>query len=271
MKAFHKVWTLTLFGMCACGEVHNGDAGADASSDATLDASVVDAFPIDAETDSAIDVGSDAGNAADASGFGLIAGPCGMVAGELETPTPSLFVNRLDFADDRFDDPGDIDLLTAGAQRILDEGTLGGSSGLSEAFAYEVLERCEGASLLKSESLISYMEGTTGAFTDILVELEGLKIGVSVTRAVGFPRDDPYTIEDGASIIERKLSDVLESTARVADGDRWVKQILLVMAYADMHAESLQTAWDAIDASVRADTIVYVVITDGMDGPIYGD
>ncbi len=41
------------------------------------------------------------------------------------------------------------------------------------------------------------------------------------------------------------------------------------MAYADMHAESLETAWDSLDATLTADTIVYVVVTDGRDDPLY--
>ncbi len=243
------------------------DAGSDAGSDAGLDAG------FDAGLDAGFDAGSDAGLDAgmDAStpapGFGVIAGPCPMVLGELAADAPSFFRNRLDFGEDPFDVPDDVSRLTPGGQEIWMEGTLGGSSGESEVFAYEILSRCEGATLLKSESEITY--AVEGAKTDILVDFAGTPIGVSVTRAFVFPPTDPYTVDIARDLLTRKLTDILESSANVAPSDRWQKQILVVMAYADMHAESIMSAWAGLDPSVTADTIVYVVVTDGMDEPLY--
>jgi hypothetical protein len=58
----------------------------------------------------------------------------------------------------------------------------GGSSGLSEIFAYEQLARCEGAVFLKSETEIVYAPPTSKK-TDLEVMLGTHKLGVSVTRA----------------------------------------------------------------------------------------
>ncbi|MEM9071494.1 MAG: hypothetical protein AAGE52_23510 [Myxococcota bacterium] len=274
---------IACFFLVACGDdSSSGDAGFDAAIDAARPDTSVDAGDEDAGVDAGADgedVGVDAADSAvemDAGsdggladpGFGDILGPCAMIIGELSADAPSFFVNRLDFGSDPFDDPEDVDALTAGGQQILEEGTAGGSSIVSELFAYEVLERCEGASFLKSETNIIYVD-VAGAITDLLVAFGDQKIGVSVTRAVGFPRDDPYPVSEADRILTDKLMDVLESSARVAPDDAWDKQILVVMAYGEMHAESLRTAWDALDASVTADTIVYVVITDGMDAPLY--
>lgn len=264
-----------LLALVACGDDSSAvdagevDGGTDASFDASFDGSFdagVDVGTDGGAEDASVDVGADASAE---MGFGGIAGPCPAIMAELTSDTPSFLLTRLDFADDPFDDPEDVDQLTAGGQEILDEGTLGGSSSISEVFAYEVLERCEMASLIKSETEIEYMVGTTGPSTDMLVGFDESRIGVSVTRAVGFPRDDPYTVERATMLLEDKLGDILLSTARVAPADAWSKQILLVMAYEEMHAESLETAWESIDDAVRADTIVYVVITDGMDAPVY--
>ena len=256
----------------ACGDDSSSpDAGTDGSIvDAGVDAIVRDTG------DDAIDSGADGGvdaalDAMAEMGFGEIGGPCPLIMDELTGDEGAYFSIRLDFADDPFDDPEDTDQLTLGGQEILAEGTLGGSSGISEVFAYEVLQRCEGAFLIKSETEIMYMPDTPGPSTDILVGFDATKIGVSVTRAVGFPRDDPYTVERATTLLEDKLGDVLLSSARVRADDAWVKQILVVMAYAEMHADSLQAAWLSIDPDVRADTLVYVVVTDGMDGPVYGD
>ncbi|HJL23449.1 MAG TPA: hypothetical protein RMH80_14545, partial [Polyangiaceae bacterium LLY-WYZ-15_(1-7)] len=199
---------------------------------------------------------------------GAIAGPCFRVAAELDEATPSYFATRLDFMDDAFDDPEERDLLTPGAREILEEGTAGGSSEISEAFAMEVLARCEGATLLQSETEIRYdpMESTR---TDMRVSIDGMPVGVSVTRAFRFPPGSPFTTTDAMGLLEDKLGDILVSSANVEPEFDWVKQILVVMAYADMHEESLRTVWDTLDAETRADTIVYVVITDGDDSPVY--
>ena len=55
----------------------------------------------------------------------------------------------------------------------------------------------------------------------------------------------------------------------VSEADSWHKQILVVVAYSGMHGESLRTAWDSLGVDVRADTVVYVVVTDGADAPLY--
>ena len=252
---------------CSDGSAHTDP---DASRDAgpADDAAPVDAdLPFDAgHADSGITMDGGPWDAG-ATAFGEIAGPCGRLVAELGVSTPSFFQTRLDFAMDGFDDPAERSLLTAGAQEILMDGTAGGSSGVSEAFAFEVLARCENATLVKSETEIVYVPATSPK-TDMLVSMGDVPVGVSVVRAVGFPPDSPYTTAE-ALIIERKLDDILESSANVVAADRWVKQILVVMAYADMHAESIRTVWEGLDPATRADTIVYVVVTDGEDTPVY--
>ena len=73
-------------------------------------------------------------------------------------------------------DPADRPLLTPGGQRLAATPNAGGSSGLSEIFAYEQLARCEAATLLHTETEIMY-DGT-GKITDMEVSIDGHKIGV---------------------------------------------------------------------------------------------
>ena len=209
----------------------------------------------------------DGGGSVAAPGFGTISGDCGEVSAELSDAAPSLFENHIDFANDPFDLNTDLSQLTIGGQEIIADGNAGGSSVLSEVFSYEVLARCEGALLLKTETEVRYDQA--GKITDLLVEIDGEKVGVSVTRAVGFPRDAPYTIEQARALLEDKLSDILISSANVSAEDAWVKQVLHVVAYAEQHAESVRAAWAQVDSTVRADTIVLVTVTDGDDAFIY--
>lgn len=201
------------------------------------------------------------------AGFGTITGDCGVLDDELTEAAPSHARGAIEFA--REYTAADLSMLTSGGQQIVNDGTLGGSSVLSEAFAFELLSRCELAMLLKTEGEIVY--DTEGKKTDFVADIDGNKIGVSVTRAVGFPRDDPYTVTQARSLLEDKLADIIESSANVSAADRWHKQILAIMAYAPGHADSLITALGQIDGVTKADTIVWITVTNGSDDFIYCD
>jgi len=197
-------------------------------------------------------------------GLGDISGDCGLIDDELLSGAPYLFANVLDMGASEFD----YDLLTEGGQEVWDDDNLGGSSLESEVMAYEVLARCELADLVKTESEILYID-EGGKKTDILVEITGIRIGVSVTRAYAWPEDAPYTIEQATGLLNDKLADVLLSSANVDPADAWAKQILHVMAFTADHGGSIQAAWADIEPSVKADTLLVVTVTDGNDDFIY--
>jgi len=197
--------------------------------------------------------------------LGMLSGDCGLIdAIELESPDPFVFTGALDFGVLGYD----YELLTPGGQQIYDEGNLNPGSIYSEIVAYEVLARCDTATLLKTEATIVYTN-PMGKKTDFLAEIDGLKVGVSVVRAVGFPKDNPYSVAQAKTILDDKLADILVSSANVAPEDAWVKQILSVVAYGPMHLESLLTAYETVDPAIKADTLLVITVTDGNDAFIY--
>jgi hypothetical protein len=201
-------------------------------------------------------------------GFGALSGDCGVIDEAVWASSEPLFVqNHLDFGDDPYDE-ADYDLLTPGAQTIYDLPNAGGSSKDSEAFAAEVLTRCELATFLKTEMQILYRD-PQGKITDLLVQIDGRKTGVSVTRAMSWPLDDPYSPDAASALLVKKLEGIQASTANVAPTDAWARQILSVMAYGPAHAEVLHQAWQTLSADLRGDTIVYVTVTDGDDAFLY--
>lgn len=198
-------------------------------------------------------------------GLGVISGDCGLIdALELDSPSPFTFENAIDFGEVGFD----YDMLTPGGQEVFDDGNLGGSSLESEVVSFEVLARCEGASLLGTEGEIQYTD-PMGTKTDLLVEIDGRTVGVSVTRAMGFPLDTPYTEMQATTLLSGKLADVVASTANAGPRNPWVKQILHVIAYADMHAQSLFAAYATLPPEITADTILLVTVTHGNDAFVY--
>ena len=224
--------------------------------------------------------GPDAADAADAAndgdpgavplaGFGGITGMCGVLgAAELDGTTPLWFGGELTFAD-RYDDPAERDQLTPGGLAIVSVPNAGGSSVYSEVFAYEWLARCELAELIKTETDVVY--DVEGKKIDLLVGIDGRKVGVSVTRAVTFPFGDPYTLTAATTLFERKLDDIQLATAQVSAADRWSKQMLVTLAYDAQHAAVAMEAWAELDAATRDDTLLVTVVTSGDDVFIYTD
>ena len=222
-----------------------------------------DAATADTVADSA--TGDAAGSAG--SGFGVLSGMCGVLAvGDLTSASPEVVRDTFTFARE-YMDPADRPLLTAGGQRLAATPNAGGSSGLSEVFAYEQLARCEGADLLHTETEIMY-DGT-GKVTDMEVAIDGHKIGVSVTRAQTYPLGQTYPLDTATMLISRKLTDIQASSAHVSAADKWDKQILSVLAYDGPTADTVVQAWQGLDATTKEYTIVVVTQTDGTDTFIY--
>jgi len=97
----------------------------------------------------------------------------------------SIFQNSIDFGASGYD-VSQFNDLTLGAQSIITAANDGGSSTLSVAFSFEVLGRSQSAVLLKTGDEILY-DDPSSKTADYLVEINGHKIGVTTTRAVGFP------------------------------------------------------------------------------------
>ena len=239
-----------------------GDGGRDASA-SRVDAGLDDAGFADAGLDGDLSVFP-------LAGFGDISGMCDALASPELTAggAPLLLTSAIEFSD-RYDDPEDRPLLTTGGVEIILDGNAGGSSLYSEVFAFELLARCELAALLKTETEILY--DVDGKKTDLLVSIDAIKLGVSVTRAVTFPFGSPYTPEAATELLDRKLDDITVSSANVAAADRWEKQLLAVLAYDEQHAEVAAAAWADLDAETRADTVVLITTTAGDDLFIYTD
>ncbi len=200
-------------------------------------------------------------------GFGTITGTCGPIdTSHLQSPDNFVFINTIDFGTDPYD-ASDYEHLSLGGQTIADTPNAGGSSQWSEVFSYELLYRCELAQLLKTETEILY--DTEGAITDLLVSINTLKVGVSVTRAMSWPRDTPYSPTQALDLLEGKLEDIQESSQNVAAADAWEKQILHVITDRVEHISVLQDALNTIDVALLGDTIVLLSVTEGQDDFIY--
>lgn len=223
------------------------------------------------DTGDPVDTAGDSGSPEDTgdtddpeSGFPEISGDCLVLDVELTDEVSSVFSNSINFGETGFDEA----YLSEGGTTLFETDNAGGSSLFSEIFAFELLHRCEDARLLKTETEITYTD-SQGKITDMLLEIDSVKIGVSVTRAFVYPPDTPYTNELAEELLEKKLAGVLDSSANVGDEDAWEKQILHILAYSPDHQARVLESYQELDPSLTADTIVMVTSTEGEDAFLY--
>ncbi len=246
----------------AAVDAHAADAALDVTAtdvtatDVTAtDATATDITASDVTVDASTPMGSD-------EILGTLRGTCGTIRAMLHSPSPALVRNDLVFmAPERYAR----DTLSPGGQRLFDTANAGGSSSESEVMSYEALHFCEGASLLRTETEIHYAppdDAGANSITDILVEIGGERVGVSVTRAY-VPMPMVLSEASVRDLMTRKLQGINRSSVRVLPEDRWVKQILHVLAVDAASAALVERVWMGLDAATRADTIVVLTTTRG--------
>jgi hypothetical protein len=197
--------------------------------------------------------------------LGTISGACGVLDDVIWSgDSPLLVRNSLDLGSAEFD----AKKLSTGGQEVIDDGNRGGNSLYSEAVAYEALYYCEGAKLLKTETEIDYVEAS-GKKSDLLLEIDQRKIGVSVTRAYHYPPGEPYLESEAMALLQKKLAALPSSRANATAEDRWERSILHILAFDSQHADLIESAWSQIDATTKAKSIVVLTVTEGNDDFIY--
>ena len=149
--------------------------------------------------------------------------------------------------------------LSNDSMKILNLPNAGGTSVESEVLSYEVLHRCFGAQLLRTEMEIQYFpEGSKK--TDYSVLLFGKPIGISVTRAMKF--NGTFTEEDAIHLLEKKLLGIILSSENVYEEHGWEKQILHVWATHNYIADIIAEQFQKMSASLRLNTIMIITVSD---------
>ncbi|KJE98149.1 hypothetical protein CAOG_08159 [Capsaspora owczarzaki ATCC 30864] len=145
--------------------------------------------------------------------------------------------------------------LSESARRIRDCPNAGGSSVESEVLSFEVINRCFGATLHKTEMEVRYFPHG-GSITDYTCRMFGSLVGVSVTRAMNFNR--AFTLDDAHKLLSKKLNGIVN--ANLNSLENWSKQILHVWCSSEEHVRTLVEAYPLLPAATRANTVVVFTI-----------
>ncbi len=125
-----------------------------------------------------------------------------------------------------------------------------------------------GYQLLKTDDQITYSD-PTGKRVNFIIRQNGLNYGTAVTRAYHFPLTDPYTLDEATNLLNSKLIDIQLAKLNISPSEGISTQILVVLAYDAQYSGQIESAWNNIDASLKANIFLYVVTTEGNDEFIY--
>ncbi|KAG0204443.1 hypothetical protein BGX33_008528 [Mortierella sp. NVP41] len=173
-------------------------------------------------------------------------------------PVCVIIHTRLPRRTSRFDDfPWSSDAL-----RMLNLPNAGGSSLLSEVLSCEMLYRCLGARLAKTEMEIRYFFAYQ-PMTDYTISLPGLAagyhVGVSVTRA--FAYKGAYRRSECRKLLKKKLAGITASTRNVMD-ERLFKQILHVWVPNGKVARTVQATYRTLSQDLRRNSVVVISVVN---------
>jgi hypothetical protein len=231
------------------GEVSTEADDADAEEAETSDPSDAASVPDTAEPSQGTE-----------TAWGLITGACGEVAAAVQAGDAGVWQTTYTFDDaESFDAEG----LSGQTLKRYEEPNAGGSSRCTEVMSMQLLMDCEGASVLKTETEMVY--DTEGKIADYLAEVGGVTTGVSVTRAYKGPAIDVYTLEDATDLLEKKLDGIQQARTNVSAADAWDASLVHVWTLHPAWAETVVTAWEALDAALKADIVIVITVEVGSD------
>lgn len=160
------------------------------------------------------------------------------------------------------------------AQRILDEPNAGGTSTVSEALSMEYVYRRFCACDVITEMEIKYWSRNWKK-VDFICSVraaggERQRVGVSVTRAMGFPDYHSFTLEDATRLLRKKLYGLVVARAGVDELHHYDRSILHVWCQHPTVVERMREAFALMQAESEESVItedISVILTVAEDIP----
>lgn len=122
----------------------------------------------------------------------------------------------------------------------------GGSSNISEALSMKYMYMRHGITEFIPEMEVSYWIDCKKVDYLMFDKKIGEYVGVSVTRAVPYPRDTEYTLQRAETLLRKKLHGLVVARASVSDDCGFSTSILHVWCYNKSAAINIQKAHEVL-------------------------
>jgi len=155
------------------------------------------------------------------------------------------------------------------AIRSLTINNAGGNSTYSEALSIHYFDNIFKAKDFILEEEVEYWKDYK--MVDYICTINDLRIGVSVTRAMGFPTVDKFKKNDAETLLKRKINGLIVACDLVVDKYSFNKSILHIWCQNEEIADMVQEAYekelriDSMGLKVLCDVIVILTICDDND------
>jgi len=151
--------------------------------------------------------------------------------------------------------------LTTNAFRVSTEVNAGGASIVSEALSAELLSLLYNAEGLRTEMEVQYLF-PGWSMVDYVVNMFGSQVGVSVTRAMGYPNESAFGSGDAQRLLTKKLTGLATARRNMSKRDSFRKSVLHVFAQSERVANLLQEEFHLLDTNVRNNVVVLCTVTN---------
>jgi hypothetical protein len=152
-------------------------------------------------------------------------------------------------------------VVSDGARRILTEPNAGGNSYVSEILSAEYMVVRFNAYNFKTEMEIVYIDAHWKK-VDYLCMIFDQQIGVSVTRAMGYPYEYLFTYESAVYLLNKKLNGLIVARAGLTEGYHYNKSILHVWCQSLRIALLVDEVFKTMRNIYMEDVIIITTITD---------
>lgn len=146
------------------------------------------------------------------------------------------------------------------AQRVICEPNAGGNSTTSEALSMEYLARKFDASDVVTEMEIEYCNPHWKKM-DLICTINQRRVGVSVTRAMGFPTENDFTFKDACRLLHKKLYGLIVAKDGVSYQQKYDHSVLHVWCQSKKIAKIVQEAFQATSPDLGVDRDVLLILT----------
>lgn len=133
--------------------------------------------------------------------------------------------------------------LSDQARRSLETKNAGGSSAISEALSIEYFVTIFHASNVLLEMEIDYW--IDYKMVDFICTIGHQRVGVSVTRALGYPTVDDFDYDDAVQLLEKKITGLIIARNSVSKHHRFFKSVLHIWCQSAHIVQLIDQAYSA--------------------------
>jgi hypothetical protein len=131
------------------------------------------------------------------------------------------------------------------AKRSIMIENAGGKSEISELYSIDYFARLYKATDFIFEEEVQYW--IRHRMVDFICTIDGLRIGVSVARAMGYPNPDNFNEESASRLLYKKLYGLIIARNAVIKSQSFYKSILHIWCQNQRIAQLLQEAFSKLD------------------------